>query len=111
MRIIKELALLDNASSGTESNAITNVNCDLISLSVEGDGSFKILVEGCIKKNSDFIPMAIIPLDTYRSIDAVNGITANGLYETGIAGVYAVKLVVSSGSGVNVYARFINTSI
>lgn len=115
MRIIKECVLLNNASAGESGRAVANVNCDILSLAVlgESEGSYKVILEGNIKKGDDYVPIAVFPLTTYKLINGNDGITENGIYETGIEGLHSIRVTVDSEStaNVSVYARFINSSI
>ena len=115
MRIIKELVLLDNASPGDQSNEIGNVNCDILSLAVLGEsaGDYKVILEGSITKDAPFVPIAVFPLTTYKIVNGDEGMTEDNIYETGIEGLYSVRVTLDASSTVNVsvYARFINSSI
>lgn len=108
------ITMINAASSTGASSVVTNTNCDLLSVQVDGTFSAAtVKVEGKTNENAtDWTAIAIFNKTTLDMTAGSTGITAKGIYEANIAGVAFVRVNVTSVSGgnVTVVGSFENTS-
>lgn len=107
--------MIQAASSAVASEPIINTDCDLLSVQVEGTfTSGKIEIQGKTdeREDADWENLAVLDKSSLDLISGFTGITAKGIYETGISGLVLVRVNVASVSGgnVTVIASFENTN-
>lgn len=109
------ITMIDGASSAASSAAVSNSNCDLLSVQVSGTFSTgKIKIQGKTDPDaSEWTDLAFYDKSTLTATEGSDGITAKGIYDANIAGLLLVRVDVVSvtGGNVTVIGSFANTSV
>jgi hypothetical protein len=105
MRIQSNFKFLTAVTTTAVSNTFTNSICDGLTLQITGTHSgATILVEGQVSPDStltNWVALSVINLNDFSVVDSI---TANGVYQVGIAGISQIRVVVSAISSGTVTA-------
>lgn len=105
MRIQSGFKFLTAVTATASSNTFTNSICDGLTLQITGTHSgATILVEGQVNPDSTLTNWVALSVINLNDFSTASSISANGIYQIGIAGIQQIRVRVSAISSGTVTA-------